>query len=103
MAITISQLFLYPIKSCRGIPVQSAQITPLGFKHDRAYMLVEIKPAKQDDSDGLEQNKWVPMTLREHPRVNAPCLVEWVGYGVGGMMWLGGRTDALDIDDGRWG
>lgn len=69
MTISISQLFLYPIKSCRGIPVQSAQITPLGFKHDRAYMLVEIKPPKPDDSDGLKQDKWVPMTLREHPRV----------------------------------
>jgi uncharacterized protein YcbX len=73
MTITISKLFLYPIKSCRGIPVQSAEITPLGFKHDRAYMLVEVKAAKAD-GDGLKEEKWVPMTLREHPRVNVTFL-----------------------------
>ena len=53
--------------------MRSAEITPLGFKHDRGYMLVEIKPAKHDETDGLEE-KWVPMTLREHPRVNIPLL-----------------------------
>lgn len=41
----------------------------MGFKYDRHYMLVEVKPAKVDDKDGLRNEKWVPMTLREHPRV----------------------------------
>jgi uncharacterized protein YcbX len=70
MAITISRLFLYPIKSCRGIPVESAEITPLGFKNDRRYMLVETKPSKADIKEDLKNEKWVPMTLREHPRVH---------------------------------
>jgi hypothetical protein len=70
--ITISRLFLYPIKSCRGIPVDSAEITPLGFKNDRRYMLVETKPSKADVKDDLNSEKWVPMTLREYPRVD-PC------------------------------
>ena len=65
MTISISKLFLYPIKSCRGIPVSSAEITPLGFKYDRNYMLVEVKPPKAD-----EPETWVPMTLRQHPRVS---------------------------------
>jgi hypothetical protein len=70
MTISISKLFLYPIKSCRGIPVSSAEITPLGFKYDRNYMLVEVKPPKADDNDGLKPETWVPMTLRQHPRVS---------------------------------
>lgn len=37
---SISHLFIYPIKSCRGIEVQSAEITPRGFTYDREYMLV---------------------------------------------------------------
>ena len=70
MTIIVSKLFLYPIKSCRGIPVDSAEITPLGFRYDRHYMLVEIKPPKEDDNDGNPgMEKWVPMTLRQHPRV----------------------------------
>ena len=69
VAISISKLFLYPIKSCRGIPVSSAEITPLGFKYDRNYMLVEVKPPNTDDKDGSKEETWVAMTLRQHPRV----------------------------------
>ena len=69
MPISITKLFLYPIKSCRGVAVASAEITPLGFKHDRNYMLVEIQPPNPDDKDGLKTEKWVPMTLRQHPKV----------------------------------
>lgn len=31
-------------------------------------MLVEVKAVKAD-GEGLREDKWVPMTLREHPRV----------------------------------
>ncbi len=37
---SISHLFIYPIKSCRGIEVENAGITSRGFKYDREYMLV---------------------------------------------------------------
>jgi len=81
MAITISGLFIYPIKSCRGIPVFSAELTALGFKYDRNYMLIEKKEAKPDDKDGLKEDKdglkedkWIPMTIREHPRVLLPII-----------------------------
>jgi MOSC N-terminal beta barrel domain len=69
MTIAITKLFLYPIKSCRGILVSSAEVTPLGFKNDRAYMLAEVRPPKPDKADGLKIEKWIPMTLHEHPRV----------------------------------
>jgi uncharacterized protein YcbX len=69
MTILISKLYVYPIKSCRGVAISDAEITPLGFKYDRNYMLVEIKKAKQDETDGLKEDKWIPMTIREHPRV----------------------------------
>jgi uncharacterized protein YcbX len=49
----ISQLYIYPIKSLGGIPVNSAQVTSRGFKYDRRWMLV----------DG--QNRF--LTQREHP------------------------------------
>jgi len=49
----ISKLYIYPIKSLGGIPVNSAQVTSRGFKYDRRWMLV----------DG--QNRF--LTQREHP------------------------------------
>ena len=52
---TISQLFIHPIKSCAGVPVEQALITPTGLQWDRAWMVV--------DAQG------VFMTQREHARM----------------------------------
>jgi uncharacterized protein YcbX len=66
--VTVSQLWIYPIKSCRGISVQSAQLAIFGFENDRVYMLVEEKPSKDDPSKSV----WIPMTMRTWPRVHFP-------------------------------
>jgi uncharacterized protein YcbX len=37
----ISALYVYPVKACRGIRVDSARIVARGFEHDRRYMIVD--------------------------------------------------------------
>jgi uncharacterized protein YcbX len=37
----VSRLFIYPIKSCRGIELESAELTSRGLAGDRRYMLVD--------------------------------------------------------------
>lgn len=37
----ISQLFIYPVKSCAGIEVQAAILTETGLEFDRAWMVVD--------------------------------------------------------------
>ncbi|MEO8862165.1 MAG: MOSC N-terminal beta barrel domain-containing protein [Ginsengibacter sp.] len=39
--LSVSQLFIYPIKSLGGIPLQHAMVTDRGFQHDRRWMLVD--------------------------------------------------------------
>ena len=39
--LTISGLYIYPIKSLRGISKQSVELTSKGFKYDRQWMLVD--------------------------------------------------------------
>ena len=51
----ISRVFVYPIKSCRGIEVTSAELAPRGLAFDRRYMLV--------DSAGRF------LTQRRHPKM----------------------------------
>jgi uncharacterized protein YcbX len=51
----ISRLYVYPIKSCRGIEVESAGLTVRGLAGDRRYMLV--------DASGRF------LTQRRHPRM----------------------------------
>jgi uncharacterized protein YcbX len=40
MTAQITALNIYPVKSCRGVPLQSAQVTPTGLADDRHWMLV---------------------------------------------------------------
>jgi uncharacterized protein YcbX len=39
--LSVSELFIYPIKSLGGIAVNSAEITDRGLKYDRRWMLVD--------------------------------------------------------------
>lgn len=51
--ITVSGLFVYPIKGTRGIELSRAHITPLGLQYDRRFLLVD------------PQGEF--LTQREHP------------------------------------
>ena len=39
----VSEVFIYPIKSCQGIRLEQAEVTPKGFAWDREFMLVNPK------------------------------------------------------------
>ena len=41
MNVTIAALFVYPVKSCRGIALGEAQLTERGIAHDREWMIVD--------------------------------------------------------------
>lgn len=40
MKAAITALNVYPVKSCRGMPLAAAEVTPTGLLHDRHWMLV---------------------------------------------------------------
>jgi uncharacterized protein YcbX len=39
--VVLSGLYVYPIKSCAGIPLDSAELSATGLRHDRRWMLVD--------------------------------------------------------------
>ena len=53
--ITLSGLFVYPVKGARGISLERARAESLGIEHDRRFMIV--------DPDGMF------LTQREHPEI----------------------------------
>jgi uncharacterized protein YcbX len=53
--VRIESLHVYPVKSCRGLDLDSAQITPTGFAHDREWMITTARHRF--------------MTQREEPRL----------------------------------
>jgi uncharacterized protein len=54
--LTISQLFIYPIKSLAGISVSTSEVTNRGLKYDRRWMIVD------------KNNQF--LTLREYPKMS---------------------------------
>ncbi|PNY29356.1 Uncharacterized protein TCAP_00713 [Tolypocladium capitatum] len=67
----IQSLYIYPIKSCRGIELSRTKVLPHGFEHDRLYTFAQLKPkhrvAPTADADGAEENAWEILTLRLIP------------------------------------
>lgn len=51
----LTELYCYPVKSCRGIALQEAQLDEYGIQHDREWMIVDL--------DGRF------LTQRRHPRM----------------------------------
>ncbi|XP_042333107.1 mitochondrial amidoxime reducing component 2-like [Sceloporus undulatus] len=67
---TVSGLFVYPVKSCRGLAVQSAQVTPLGLRSgdlgDRCWLVIK--------EDGHM------VTARQEPRLVLISITNENGY-----------------------
>lgn len=45
----IEQIYVYPVKSLRGVSVDSATLTSQGFPYDRSFMLLQIVEDKDND------------------------------------------------------
>ena len=69
----IEALWVFPIKSCAGISVPQAELTPTGLAHDRAWMVVDA------EGEMLTQRELPRMTLVQPELVyGAERLVELV-------------------------
>jgi len=65
--ITVTDLVTYPIKSCAGIHLQDAGVTPNGLELDREFMLID------EGDDFLSQRK-IPQLALIVPAVEGPSL-----------------------------
>lgn len=80
--ITLSQLMIYPVKSCAGINLQAAHTSRFGLQYDRRWMLV--------DANG------VMLTQRQHPRM---CLIQPI-LDNGQLSLCAPAMDQLRVDKG---
>jgi uncharacterized protein YcbX len=64
----VSKIITYPIKSCRGVSVPFAEVTPTGLDHDRQFVLID------EHGKFLSQRRFPKMCLIQ-PRLETNCLV----------------------------
>jgi hypothetical protein len=83
MRATVSDLFIYPIKSAQGICVDQAEVSERGFKLDRRWMLVDeegeflsqrsfprlalVEPSFENELLTLRNPEALPLTLPSTP------------------------------------
>ena len=83
--LVLARLYVYPVKSCRGVALEESCLDAYGLAHDREWMLV--------DPDGRF------LTQREHPRMAriAPALtdegLELRAPGISPLVLLRDRSD----------
>ncbi|KAK3990108.1 molybdenum cofactor sulfurase [Cladorrhinum sp. PSN332] len=70
-ATTINNLWIYPIKSCKGIQVSESKVLPSGLEFDRLYTFAQLKspfPLGLDSPDDEKTaHKWEFITQRQFP------------------------------------
>ncbi|KAK3390904.1 hypothetical protein B0H63DRAFT_125685 [Podospora didyma] len=68
---TIRSLWIYPVKSCKGIEVGQSKVLPTGLEFDRIYTFAQLKsrfPVSLDASDEEKsEHKWEFITQRKYP------------------------------------
>ncbi len=70
----ISELYIYPIKSCKGISLQETELDAKGFKYDRRFMFVD------ENGQMLTQRVHNKMALIECVIRNDELLIKSDGY-----------------------
>ncbi|KAF7947979.1 hypothetical protein EAE96_009048 [Botrytis aclada] len=63
--MTISQLYIYPIKSLRGCSLPSTTLTQEGFSYDRKFMLLRVRDpnSKEGPYQNMQISKFPEMAL----------------------------------------
>ncbi|MDX1655846.1 MAG: MOSC N-terminal beta barrel domain-containing protein, partial [Candidatus Competibacteraceae bacterium] len=108
-SLRISALYHYPVKSCAGIPLDRAQVTPYGLERDRHWMVV-------DGQGGFLSQRRLPKMALIRPEIVSgglvlhapdmePCSVPAQGAALPleVQIW-GDQVTALDTGDhsARW-
>lgn len=70
--ITLNALYIYPIKSCRGISMQRAVLGCTGLEHDRQWMLVDAADRFLSQREHAHMATIVPTLHDDRLSVNAP-------------------------------
>ncbi len=70
-ALSLSELYIYPIKSAAGIAVNEAQVTPRGLQYDRRWMVVDAQ-GKFMSQRRFPRMALIDVAISEELAINAP-------------------------------
>jgi MOSC domain-containing protein len=98
----IQALNVYPVKSCRGIALDSAAVTPTGFAHDREWLIVDANHRFLTQREEPRLALIVPMLSSNTLELSAPnrttlvVALEAEGESIEVVIWRD-RCAAFDV------
>ncbi len=97
--LSLSEIYIYPIKSAAGIAVQAAQLTVRGLHYDRRWMVVDAK-GKFITQRRFPRMALIGVSIDESAgclRLSAPGMADlWVRVDFSLGLDSGGRNEPLD-------
>ncbi len=82
----IHSLWLYPVKSCRGIEVERAKVLPAGLEFDRLFTFAQLRSpfpvgagsaADEQPPQSPPRDRWEFITQRQFPRLATVDVELW--------------------------
>lgn len=75
----VNGLYVHPIKSCKGVRVEEAEVLSTGLKYDRNFTFAELlDPKGEPDTNSSESANWKFVTQRKYRRLANIRLEIWV-------------------------
>ncbi|KAL5348169.1 hypothetical protein ACLOAV_006649 [Pseudogymnoascus australis] len=78
---SVQSMWIYPVKSCRGVELDHADIITTGMKYDRQFTLAQLKnpaPATETPENKQTARTWEFITQRKFPRLATVTVEVWV-------------------------
>lgn len=78
---TVQSIWIYPVKSCRGVELDHADIVTTGMKYDRQFTFAQLKslaPAAETEEKKQTPRTWEFITQRRFPRLATVKVEVWV-------------------------
>ncbi|KAF7553077.1 hypothetical protein G7046_g7203 [Stylonectria norvegica] len=94
----VKSLYIYPVKSCRGIEIARSKVLPTGLEYDRLYTLAQLKPPSSVESTRESEPAtpvWEFVTLRSLPLLANVKVDLWVPDPAKASRQLGKVNDAF--------
>src|SRR5215217_1821183 len=89
--LTVSELYIYPIKSLAGIKLDTAEVTDRGFKHDRRWMLVD------ENNRFLSQREFAVMALIKTKLIESHLEVSYYNTSIK-IPFINSNQDVIDVE-----
>ena len=76
--VTLADIYVYPVKSCRGIAVDDWLLEPAGLEHDREWMVVTPEGRFLTQRELPQLARVVPTLERDHLALTAPGMPQLI-------------------------